>query len=131
MSYRVPKALAGLASKQPKSPSAPFRGSRLHVLEWTDRASFPDDLLDLVKPLQCRLRPDSIWMPRGTRHPHEARLERFGPLAYPGHPAWDQITRWWLASPGGAVFFAGRRSLYVGGPLTMLASTGTWRANAS
>lgn len=32
----------------------------------------------------------------------EARLEVFGPRAVPGHPAWRELTTWWLSHSAGA-----------------------------
>ena len=41
-------------------------------------------------------------MPKGAGKAVEARLETFGPLAFPAHPAWKALTAWWLAHPAGA-----------------------------
>jgi hypothetical protein len=61
------------------------RGSRKHVLDWTERPEFCAELLQLVAPVECRLTAQSKWMPRGYRSPDEARLETFGPEVLP-HP---------------------------------------------
>jgi hypothetical protein len=41
-------------------------------------------------------------MPRGHEHPAEARLEAFGPLAYPQLSLWPKLESWWLAHTAGA-----------------------------
>jgi hypothetical protein len=78
------------------------RGSRKHVLDWTGSLRFPVELLALVKPVPCVLTAESIWQPMGKNAPREARLETFGPLAMPGHPAWPAISSWWLRHSAGA-----------------------------
>jgi hypothetical protein len=74
------------------------RGSRKHILDWTSRESFPQDLVNLVRPVRCRLTPTSQWRPRGHSSPQEARLETFGPSALPG-AAWKDVKSWWLKFP--------------------------------
>ncbi|MEO7276326.1 MAG: hypothetical protein ABIX28_20235 [Vicinamibacterales bacterium] len=78
------------------------RGSRKHILDWTDRPEFSIELLQLIAPVDCRLSAQSRWMPRGYRSPDEARLETFGPEALPGHAAWATLRKWWLAHELGA-----------------------------
>ncbi len=78
------------------------RGSRKHVLDWTALPRFPDELIELARPVSCRVTPDSIWQPMGHHAPREARVEQFGPRAYPGHPAWPAISSWWLKHARGA-----------------------------
>lgn len=79
-----------------------FRGSRKHVLDWTDRPEFPVELLQLVAPIDCRLSADSQFMPRGYRSPDEARLETFGPGAVTHVTVWPELRHWWLAHERGA-----------------------------
>lgn len=79
-----------------------YRGSRKHVLDWTDQHRFLPELLQLVKPVSCRVTADSIWQPMGTDAPDEARLEQFGPHALPSSPAWPTISNWWLKHARGA-----------------------------
>jgi len=79
-----------------------FRGSRKHVLDWTDRPEFSVELLQLVAPIDCRLSARSRWMPRGHHLPDEARLETFGPEALPNVETWSSLRKWWLAHEGGA-----------------------------
>jgi hypothetical protein len=78
------------------------RGSRKHVLDWTDQPRFLPELLQLVRPVSCKITAESIWQPLGTKAPSEARLEQFGPRAYPEHPAWPVLTAWWLRNARGA-----------------------------
>jgi len=73
-----------------------YRGSRKHVLDWTARPEFPAELAEMIRPCPVEIGPDAIWMPRGYDAPDEARLETFGPAWFPGHPAWGELTDWWL-----------------------------------
>lgn len=79
-----------------------YRGSRKHVLDWVDQTTFADDLARLVRPVDVALDADSIWMPRGHLHPDEARLETFGPKAFPNSGAWSALCDWWLMRKRGA-----------------------------
>lgn len=79
-----------------------YRGSRKHVLDWTDRAEFAVELLQLVAPVECRISASSQWMPRGRTAPEEARLDTFGPRALPHSQAWSALRTWWLAHDRGA-----------------------------
>ena len=79
-----------------------YRGSRKHVLDWTNTPEFPVELLQLVAPVDCRLSARSRWMPRGYRSPDEARLETFGPAVWPETEAWSVLRKWWLAHERGA-----------------------------
>ena len=79
-----------------------FRGSRKHVLDWTSRPEFCVELLQLVRPVACRLTASSQWMPRGYRSPDEARLETFGPEVLPDSGAWAALRKWWLVHERGA-----------------------------
>jgi hypothetical protein len=79
-----------------------FRGSRKHVLDWTDRPQFAVELLQLVAPVDCRLTARSQWMPQGYRSPDEARLETFGPRVLPETKTWANLRKWWLAHERGA-----------------------------
>jgi hypothetical protein len=78
------------------------RGSRRHILDWTAQENFPNDLVALVQPVQIRFTDKSRWMPRGCDAPEEARLETFGPRVLPGHPAWSELSKWWLKHTAGA-----------------------------
>ena len=78
-----------------------FRGSRKHVLDWTDRPEFPSELVALLPAVPIQL-SESQWLPRGFREPDEARLERFGPVWQPSNPAWRKLADWWLAHKQGA-----------------------------
>jgi hypothetical protein len=79
-----------------------YRGSRKHILDWTAQPTFATELLQLLEPLHCRLEPRSVWMPVGYKYPDEARLETFGPRAFPNHIAWSLLSSWWLRHPKGA-----------------------------
>lgn len=79
-----------------------YRGSRKHVLDWTDRPSFPDDLKKLLASVPITIASDSIFMPRGYEAPSEARLERFGSLWLPESSVWSVLEAWWLRHLAGA-----------------------------
>jgi hypothetical protein len=79
-----------------------YRGSRKHVLDWTDRPTFASELLALLQPVTAAMTAESRWMPRGFQFPDEARLETFGPAAFADHAAWDELQRWWLVHSKGA-----------------------------
>jgi len=72
------------------------RGSRKHVLDWTDRPSFLLEFRELLGNLPIEFGPETLWMPRGRAAPNEARLEKFGPAWIPEHPAWEALIDWWL-----------------------------------
>lgn len=55
-----------------------WRGSRRHVLEWTEQPQFLEELADLVRPAPAHFSPGSQFMPKGREQPQEARLETFG-----------------------------------------------------
>ena len=73
-----------------------YRGSRKHVLDWTEEASFLPELLGLADGASPRVSAGSRWMPRGYREPDEARLGTFGPKWLPGTDLWDHLRKWWL-----------------------------------
>jgi hypothetical protein len=79
-----------------------YRGSRKHVLDWTSRAEFCVELLQLVAPVDCRLTARSKWMPVGFRAPDEARLETFGPEVLADTAIWTNLRKWWLVHERGA-----------------------------
>jgi len=79
-----------------------YRGSRKHILGWTDQPDFIIHLLDMIRPVQASASPGSLWMPRGHRFFEEARLESFGPQFLNEHAAWPALRRWWLRHEAGA-----------------------------
>jgi hypothetical protein len=79
-----------------------FRGSRKHVLDWTDRPEFCVEMLQLVRPVDVRISARSQWMPRGYDSTEEARLETFGPEFLPNSGAWPILRNWWLCHERGA-----------------------------
>lgn len=78
------------------------RGSRKHVLDWTDGPRFIPEILGLARPAECRVTADSHWMPMGAANAQEARLETFGRRVMANHPAWPALRSWWLRHPNGA-----------------------------
>ena len=79
-----------------------YRGSRKHVLDWTDRPGFLDELRELLPEVPLEKKGDVHLMPRGHAAPDEGRLETFGPSWLPGHPAWRALEDWWLIHKAGA-----------------------------
>jgi len=78
------------------------RGSRKHVLDWTDSPAFLDELRGLLPEVPLEIDGEVYWMPRGHASPDEGRLETFGPSWLPAHPAWRTLEDWWLIHKGGA-----------------------------
>jgi hypothetical protein len=78
------------------------RGSRRHVLDWTESSTFSGDLATLVRPVEARVTANDYWMPRGHAQKREARLETFGPKHIPTLCQWNELTTWWLQRPKGA-----------------------------
>ena len=79
-----------------------YRGSRKHILDWTDQPDFIVQLLGLILPVPASVTAESLWMPRGHRFPAEARLETFGPKFLKEHSAMAELRRWWLRHEAGA-----------------------------
>lgn len=80
----------------------PYRGSRKHVLDWSERPTFLSEFLSLVGLPEVKSSEPSIWMPRGYAGPDEARLESFAPKALPNEPIADALQDWWLVHKRGA-----------------------------
>ena len=72
-------------------PTATYRGSRKHVLDWVSRPTFLIELLQLVRGVEVRINRDSRWMPISYKEPAEARLDDFGPAWDCLCPAWSEI----------------------------------------
>ena len=79
-----------------------YRGSRKHVLDWTDRSSFLTELGELLAPIPIAIPAGAAVMPRGHASPREARLESFGPEWRPANSAWPALKNWWLVHHAGA-----------------------------
>jgi hypothetical protein len=75
------------------------RGSRKHVLDWTEQSRFLVELLEMLQPVDCRVTDTSQWMPLGRRAAKEARLNHFGPQVLPGVD-WRALSSWWLKHSG-------------------------------
>lgn len=73
-----------------------YRGSRKHVLDWTEKASFLAELADLVSPATVSFTRHTQFMPCGKALPDEARLESFGPSWLSESDVWHKIQDWWL-----------------------------------
>ena len=79
-----------------------YRGSRKHILDWVEAPEFIPELLTLAQPIECCVTSTSLWQPVSYRRPGEARLETFGPRAFPRGVAWQSLTSWWLRHTRGA-----------------------------
>ena len=73
-----------------------YRGSRKHVLDWTEKESFLAELADLVSPVPVSFTQHCQFMPCGKALADEARLESFGPSWLPESDVWHKIQDWWL-----------------------------------
>jgi len=89
------------STDRPEMDRVIFRGSRKHVLDWTARPEFCDELLRLVAPVDVRISARSVWMPRGYGSPDEAKLGTFGPGFLPENTVWATLRKWWLVHEGG------------------------------
>jgi len=78
------------------------RGSREHILSWTDSRGFYADFLQLVGIPECQPAQGPHWMPQGHAFPEEARLDLCGAELLPGTDCWDSYANWWLAYRPGA-----------------------------
>ena len=56
-----------------------YRGSRKHILDWTARASFLDDLKDVLYPLPITTSADSKFMPQGYKDPKRSTFGELRP----------------------------------------------------
>lgn len=78
------------------------RGSRKHVLDWTEQPDFLAELESLLSPIPVSISPGSYCMPRGYGNPQEARLESFLSQALPDMQLSAQLQEWWLVHTRGA-----------------------------
>ncbi len=78
------------------------RGSRKHVLDWTGRSSFLQEMAGLVDPIPVRFPADTKFVPRGHPSPQEVRLGSFGPDWSGSAEPWGELGRWWLRHAAGA-----------------------------
>jgi len=78
------------------------RGSREHILKWTDRADFYAGFLRMLDIPECARADNPYWMPRGHASPGEARLDLCGARLLPSASCWDKLAAWWLAYRPGA-----------------------------
>ena len=86
---------------EPEVPAI-IRGSRKHVLDWTEQATFREELIELLSPaVKVRVPNGSVWMPRGYAEKREARLETFGREVIPGSAIWSALQGWWLGGGRG------------------------------
>jgi len=78
------------------------RGSRKHILDWTSKADFPMEFMELIGLSDCVLSRPAMWQPKGYLSPEEICLEDGGDLFIPGTDCWGELADWWLAHRGGA-----------------------------
>ncbi len=78
------------------------RGSRKHVLDWTARPEFLNELRTLIQPCAVTFPAGTAYMPKGVGAPKEARIDDFATL-WPDRTAdWATIHGWWLKHKAGA-----------------------------
>ncbi|MCE5254865.1 MAG: DUF6508 domain-containing protein [Actinomycetia bacterium] len=92
---------SGASNRTRNGDRVSYRGSRKHVLDWTGRPSFLEELRAFLAPIPVYFSADAKYMPCGENAPDEARLETFGPQCLPGRD-WDCLRRWWLRHEKGA-----------------------------
>lgn len=73
-----------------------YRGSRKHVLDWTDRSTFLQEFEIFIDLPAVKITDSDLYMPKGLAAPEEARLERFGLTWLEDHSAWPELKSWWL-----------------------------------
>jgi hypothetical protein len=88
--------------KENKMKNKKYRGSRKHILDWTNRPDFTSKFTALLSPIPVKITTASKWMPQGIQDPKETRIETFGPKCIPSHPAWTELKDWWLIHQRGA-----------------------------
>ena len=79
-----------------------FRGSRKHVLDWTERSTFLTELVDLLNPVPVQFDSNTAHMPRGYAAPDEARLDRLASDWIENPEVRATLRTWWLKHSGGA-----------------------------
>ena len=72
-----------------------YRGSRKHVLDWTNREEVFGELVDMLRPCPISIPFDAPLMPRGYGAPTEARLQSFGPKWIANRTLWRDLQNWW------------------------------------
>lgn len=73
----------------------------MHVLDWVEDPDFADRFLELVQPIACTRDVDWRHLPKSHRDDREARLETFGPEAFPEDgQLFKDLKSWWLAHGG-------------------------------
>lgn len=78
------------------------RGSRKHILDWTSKAGFAVEFIELIGLSDCTLSRSAIWQPKGYSSSEEICLEDGGNLFMPGTNCWENLADWWLVHRSGA-----------------------------
>jgi hypothetical protein len=80
-----------------------YRGSRKHILDWTDlkEDAFLSSLNDLLHPTAAIVGPSQVWMPRGYDRPKEAKLHA-SYATFLSKALRRQLSDWWLVHKRGA-----------------------------
>lgn len=78
------------------------RGSRKHVLDWTERASFLAEMRSLLSDVPVEFDDTTRWAPAGHGDAKEARLSTFGPGWLKESGVWSALDDWWLVHKRGA-----------------------------
>lgn len=78
------------------------RGSRKHVLDWTERPTFRAEIQALLPEVGLEFDDTTRWAPMGHGAPKEARLSSFGPTWLRESSLWSTLDDWWLRHKRGA-----------------------------
>lgn len=78
------------------------RGSRKHVLDWTERSTFLAELESLLPEVPMEFDEAARWAPIGHENSKEARLSTFGPAWLQESDEWAALGDWWLVHKRGA-----------------------------
>lgn len=80
--------------------SGNYRGSRKHILDWTNQNDFIKEFEEFLSPLRVNLQGKSIYAPRGFSQPKEIRLKHWRDSQF--YSKYRKLDSWWLAHAKGA-----------------------------
>lgn len=81
------------------SKTKEFDGSRRHVLDWVESATFVDTVREWVRDQGFTIPADAAWMPKSWAEPDESRLfDADSPFLDEDRKT--ELQRWWLAHSG-------------------------------
>ena len=77
-----------------------YRGSRKHILDWTNQYNFLKEFEELLFPLRINLNENLIYAPKGYNKPKEVRLKHWKNSQF--YSKYCELDSWWLAHSKGA-----------------------------